>query len=244
MKYLLIIFLCFHCSLCFAKKTSDIEVIINLEEKAIENNYGKISILIKYLDATNRIDTLNTVEDFSEKEILKFRTAKISLNVNYSDRSSGFQKFINRRGKLRFRVWNLEKKREIGLRFLKDKFASEDWLNITLSDSKQFQPGIYMNDYKDNWTFSSSELFEIANIWNNDPNKKNQVSLHIESNTVKAVCWINKYNQAKIEKVKREAESLFHSNDDALFLKFKNLKFYLKNSPNYKHRYTIEANEK
>ena len=172
MKYLLIIFLCFHCSLCFAKKTSDIEVIINLEEKAIENNYGKISILIKYLDATNRIDTLNTVEDFSEKEILKFRTAKISLNVNYSDRSSGFQKFINRRGKLRFRVWNLEKKREIGLRFLKDKFASEDWLNITLSDSKQFQPGIYMNDYKDNWTFSSSELFEIANIWNNDPNKK------------------------------------------------------------------------
>ncbi len=239
MNYLLTIILCFQISFATSQKVGDIEVIIDLAKKENITEYGKILIQIKHLNGSKQIDTLNTIDGQSKIEILEFKSAKILLNVNYKNRKSGFSKLINKRGKLKYRLWNLEKKREVGLSFIKRKKAPEDWVNLTLSDYKGLQQSIYMNDYKDNWTFSSSNLFELANIHYKDPDKENVVSFAIDSNIIKATCWPKNNKVRTIERVREKAKNISELDNNTLYLNFKNLRFYFQNDINFRHKYVI-----
>lgn len=245
MRYLLFIIAFVHFSISSAQKSSDLEITINLHEKEVLNEYGTMNIIIKYLDGSNRIDTLDTTKEFKRDNVIEYKSAKIFLNVKYRDRKAGFYKYINQKGKLSYEVLVLKNKLEVRLGFLKNQFTYQELLNLTLTDHKNYQQGIYLNDYLSYWTFSSAELFQLSNIFSNDSESKDrEISFKIESNKITAFAWVKNDDDKSIKKAKQKAEQLFEISQNTLHLNFKNLKFYFQNNSTFKYEYSIEIKEK
>lgn len=244
MKKIILLFCLFLIFGC-ASKHVPVEIYIDLEEKKDKTTYGNLSIVVKYLGENKIIDTLNTVDYFKKKEILKFKKAKIFLNIDYGDRNCGFVKVINQKGKLKYELYDNGQKKFIDLYFLKDKFKYQELVQLYLNDKINSQQGIHLNDWitdkNTSVTFSSSKLFDLSNINQHSKNYTiKDVSISIEKDSLKTLWFVNQEERRFTEKRKQHAKTLIHEQNGTTTISFKNLSFYIENAENFTLKKTFQ----
>ncbi|MDO5970048.1 hypothetical protein Q4Q35_09525 [Flavivirga aquimarina] len=232
-------------SLCLifgcSSKLVPVEIHIDLKEKKDKTKYENLSIVVKHLGKVETINSLNTIDNYKKGELLKFKNAKIFLNINYGDRNCGFEKVIDQKGKLKYQLYDNGRKKFIDLYFLKDKFKYEELVHLHLNDQINFQQGIHLKDWitdKDtNIIFSSGELFDLSNInQNSEKLMFKDLTINIKNNELTTLWFINKKENEFIEKRKQYAKDLINELNGTTTISFNNLKFYIENSENFKLR--------
>ncbi|RAJ11206.1 hypothetical protein [Olleya aquimaris] len=233
--FIISLLLIFGCS----SKLVPVEIHIDLEKKKDETKYGNLSIVVKHLGENKTIDRLNTIGDFKKAEILKFKTAKIVLNIDYGDRNCGFEKTIDQKGKLKYQLYDNGKKKFIDLFFVKDRFKYEELVHLHLNDKINFQQGIHLKDWiadkNTNIIFSSVELFDLSTINQNSKELTyRDLTINIKDDELETLWYINKKENEFLKKRKQYAKTLVNEQNGTTSIDFKNLRFYIENSKNFK----------
>lgn len=238
-KITLLFCLCmiFGCS----RKLVPVNIYIDLEKKDDKTEYGNLNIVLKNSKNNKIISGLNTSKDFKKAEIIKFKKAKIYLNINYGNRNCGFEKTINQKGKLKYELYDNGKKKFIDLYFLKNKFKYKVLVHLHLNDQINFQQGIHLKDWitnkNTNVIFSSGELFDLSNINQNSKESTfRDFSIAIDKDELRTLWFIDKKESGFLEKRKQYAKTLINEKNGTTNINFENLRFYIENSENFKLR--------